>query len=119
MYTYFFFIDSPEIVDVGTDRLSTVKLFSEAVFHCKADGNPAPNYEWLQKQPTDEGAVMVRGSKPELRIPNVTYDFQGEYVCRAFNKIGGREKSVQSEPVTVQVVGKCIIYKKKKSLAIL
>ncbi len=52
---------------------------------CKADGNPPPKYQWLQKLPTHE--VLVRGEGPQLLIDNVTYDQQGEYVCKAINEI--------------------------------
>lgn len=52
------------------------------------------------------GAVVLdRGSEPRLVINNVSYDFQGEYECRATNYINGQERSVTSDPVTLQVVG--------------
>lgn len=49
--------------------------------------------------------VVDRGSEPRLVINNVTYDYQGEYECRATNYINGQERSVTSEPIQLQVVG--------------
>ncbi len=55
---------------------------------CRADGNPPPRYQWLQKLPTHE--IILRGEGPQLIIDNVTYDQQGEYVCKAINEIRGQ-----------------------------
>lgn len=49
--------------------------------------------------------VVDRGGEPRLVINNVTYDYQGEYECRATNYINGQERSVTSEPIQLQVVG--------------
>nr|CAD7398797.1 unnamed protein product [Timema poppensis] len=95
----------PQIKSIGSDRLTTASLFSQATFTCSAEGNPKPNYQWLQKLPTPEGTVLLRSSEPRLYISNVTYDYQGEYVCKATNVIGGTERFVQSEAISVQVVG--------------
>lgn len=38
-------------------------------------------------------------------IDNVTYDYQGEYECRATNIINGQERQVASDPISLQVVG--------------
>lgn len=35
----------------------------------------------------------------------MTYDFQGEYECRAINFINGQERSTTSDPISLQVVG--------------
>lgn len=35
----------------------------------------------------------------------MTYDFQGEYECRASNFINGQERSATSDPISLQVVG--------------
>lgn len=50
---------------------------------------------------------LERGHESRLVINNVTYDYQGEYECRATNQINGQERTVASEPVSLQVVGKC------------
>lgn len=49
---------------------------------------------------------VERGSEPRLVIDNVTYDYQGEYECRATNYINGQERVAVSEPISLQVVGK-------------
>lgn len=48
---------------------------------------------------------MERGRESRLVIDNVTYDYQGEYECRATNYINGQERVATSEPVSLQVVG--------------
>lgn len=50
-------------------------------------------------------AYLERGREARLVIDNVTYDYQGEYECRATNYINGQERTVPSEPVQLQVVG--------------
>lgn len=102
--------DPPQIVSVGPDRLTTSPLFSSASFTCVAEGNPPPGVQWLQRVATPGGEVLLRGSLPTLDIANVTYDFQGEYVCKATNVIGGAERTVQSEPIALQVVGQFYHY---------
>ncbi|XP_068084855.1 kin of IRRE-like protein 2 [Anabrus simplex] len=95
----------PQIIDMGSDRLTTAGLFTSVTFTCNAEGNPPPSYQWLQKLPTPDGAVYVRGTETRLHIANVTYDYQGEYVCTATNTIGGMERLVQSQAISLQVVG--------------
>lgn len=51
---------------------------------------------------------MERGQDPRLVIDNVTYDYQGEYECRAINHINGQERVAVSDPISLQVVGKCV-----------
>ena len=76
---------------------------SRTVLSCEAEGNPEPKYQWLQKLSSQE--VLVRGYEKTLIISNVSYDHQGQFVCKAFNKIRGEERSVQSEPIRVEVSG--------------
>lgn len=100
--------DTPSIKSVGPDRLTTATLYTQAMFNCEAEGHPLPTYQWLQKgggTSLEPSEALVRGSEPKLIIRNVTYDHQGEYVCRVINFIGGKEKATQSEPVSLQVVG--------------
>jgi hypothetical protein len=100
------FADPPQITDVGPDRVMTAPLYSQVTFGCTAEGNPSPTYQWLQKLPTAEGTVLIRGSDARLHISNITYDYKGEYVCKATNVIAGVERLAQSEAISVQVVGK-------------
>ncbi|XP_034231154.1 irregular chiasm C-roughest protein isoform X3 [Thrips palmi] len=86
-------------------RTTTVKLGSSVSFNCTAEGNPEPSYQWLQKMPTTQDTVIIRGSQAELVMHNVTYEHQGEYVCKVTNLIGGTERSEQSESLSVQVKG--------------
>lgn len=94
------------IKSVGPDRLTTAALYSQATFHCEAESHPTPSYQWLQRpSPAAGPEALLRGNEPRLQLRNVTYGHQGEYVCRVTNVIGGRERVVQSEPVSLQVVG--------------
>ena len=95
---------------MGPTRLITAPLYSEATFSCEAEGNPPPGYQWLQKVPSAGDTLFTRGSEAKLKIFNITYDYQGEYICRVSNNIGGTERNVDSEPITIQVVGKLTNY---------
>lgn len=50
-------------------------------------------------------AFLERGRESRLVVDNVTYDYQGEYECRATNYINGQERTVASDPISLQVVG--------------
>ncbi|KAF5289667.1 hypothetical protein FQR65_LT11784 [Abscondita terminalis] len=95
----------PKILSVGPDRLTTAPLFTSATFECIGEGNPQPTYQWLQRYPTRSDFIIERGRESKLHVSNVTYDFQGEYVCKVTNIIGGTERTVQSEAIALQVVG--------------
>lgn len=90
---------------MGPDRLTTAPLFTPATFECIAEGNPQPTYQWLQRLPTPSDVIVERGRESKLHIANVTYDYQGEYVCKVTNVISGIERTVQSEAIALQVVG--------------
>ena len=81
----------------------SANVHNKTTLTCLAEGNPAPRYQWLQKLPTHE--VLVRGYSQHLQIENVTYDHQGEFVCKAVNVINGEQRSVQSDPIIVEVTG--------------
>ena len=78
----------------------TLEAGSLKVLRCTAAGSPAPTIQWLQQ--TAAGEVLVRAYEEELRIEAASYHHQGTFVCSAKNSIG----EVQSESVTVQVLGK-------------
>jgi len=94
---------SPRILSVGPTKVVTAQLYNKTVLTCEAEGNPPPQYTWLQMKPTQE--VQVRAHTQEFVIENVTYDDQGEFACIATNIINGEERKVQSEPVKVEVTG--------------
>ena len=95
--------DPPSILSVGPSKVVSAQMMQKAVLTCEAEGKPAPKYQWLQKLPTQE--VLIRGYEKTLEIDNVTYDHQGEFVCKAVNIIRGEERAVQSEPIKVEVSG--------------
>ena len=95
--------DGPGILAVGPSKVVHAQKGHQTVLTCEAQGNPPPRYQWLQKLPTDE--VVIRGYEQNLIIKDTTYDHQGEFVCKAVNKIRGEEKSSQSEPIRIQVSG--------------
>lgn len=88
----------------------TAHLFTSATFECVAEGNPKPTYQWFQRLPTSSDVIFERGREAKLHIQNVTYEYQGEYVCKVANVIGGQERYAQSESVTLQVVGKLFLH---------
>eukprot|EP00095_Tigriopus_kingsejongensis_P003091 maker-scaffold1368_size45390-snap-gene-0.5 protein:Tk03091 transcript:maker-scaffold1368_size45390-snap-gene-0.5-mRNA-1 annotation:"kin of irre-like protein 2" len=94
---------APSILSVGPSRIVAAQRNKRAMLNCEAEGNPAPQYQWLQKLPTQE--VFIRGHERTLVLENVTYNHQGEFVCKAMNTINGEERSVQSEPIRVEVSG--------------
>lgn len=59
----------------------------------------------LFRIPSQGNAWLERGRESRLVIDNVTYDYQGEYECRASNFINGQERSTTSDPISLQVVG--------------
>jgi len=93
----------PSILSVGPSKVVSAQMMQKAVLTCEAEGKPSPKYQWLQKLPTQE--VLIRGYEKQLVIDNVTYDHQGEFVCKAVNVIRGEERAVQSDPIKVEVSG--------------
>lgn len=62
------------------------------------------NFRWAQI--FSDGRLPVEcGKGQRLILTNVTYDQQGQYICLAANKINGNIREVQSDPVSLQVVG--------------
>lgn len=55
--------------------------------------------------PSQGGIWLERGRESRLVVNNVSYDYQGEYECRASNFINGQERSTTSDPISLQVVG--------------
>lgn len=88
---------------MGPSKIVAATMNNKTVLTCEAEGNPPPRYQWLQKLRTQE--VLIRGFEKRLVIPSVSYDHQGEFVCKAINTIRGEDRSVQSEPILVEVSG--------------
>lgn len=109
---------SPRILSVGPTKVVTAQLYNKTVLTCEAEGNPPPQYTWLQMNPTQE--VLIRAHTQEFVIENVTYDYQGEFVCKATNDINGEERTVQSDPVKVMVTGapQVLRYKAQKNVMV-
>merc|ERR1719510_876821 len=109
---------SPRILSVGPTKVVTAQLYNKTVLTCEAEGNPPPQYTWLQMLPTQE--VLKRTYTQQFVIENVTYDYHGEFVCKATNKINGEERTVQSAPVKVEVTGapQVLRYKAQKNVMV-
>ena len=103
MILYILTLVSPSIVHVGPSNIVSAQTYNKTLLTCNAEGNPPPKYKWLQKFPTHD--VLIRGYNQQLFIENVTYEHQGEYVCEAINEINGETRSVQSDPITLEVSG--------------
>lgn len=73
-----------------------------AMFSC----NLLPIFSRCQHRISTQGKPFLdRGRESRLVIDNVTYDYQGEYECRATNFINGQERTATSDPIALQVVG--------------
>ena len=96
------------------------QMYNITKLTCEAEGNPPPKYTWLQKLPTQGEEVLIRGYEQELTIKNVTYDYQGEFVCQAMNEINGEKRTVQSEPIQLKVSGppQVLRYKVKEAVVV-
>ena len=80
----------------------TQQLRSRLELRCAAAGNPAPRYSWVHHS---EAGSEVRGHEAVLVIAGLGYRDQGHYECRASNTIRGRQHTVKSSLVYVNVTG--------------
>ena len=96
------------IVSVGpaVAQQLTVTLYESTRLECQAEGNPSPRYQWLHRMKDGLSEMVIRSEDRYLHITNVTYEHQGEYICIASSTINGQERMVQSEAITLRVVGK-------------
>ena len=81
-------------------RFVDLEVGSNAKFECSAEGNPKPDFEWLQKPTTDRvrnngsnsgngSLAFPRGTAQTLEFKNVTYEQEGSWACTAKNRIKG------------------------------
>jgi hypothetical protein len=84
----------------------TVSLYESARLECQADGNPSPRYQWIQRiLQNGEEIITIKSQDRYTSVSNVTYEDQGDYICTITNVINGQERTVNSDPVNVRVVG--------------
>ena len=76
---------------------------SPLTISCTVSSYPHPQYQWLHHHVT--GDVLVAGYLPVLVIPSLSFSDSGYYVCIASNIINTTITRVESNPVTVSVVG--------------
>lgn len=94
----------PRVLQVGPAPLVTATLHNHTLLECIAEANPAPHYTWIQMIP-DTQETVVRGHNATLLLEDVTYEYQGEYVCIASSVISGQTLEDRSQPIIVEVVG--------------
>ncbi|XP_013787845.2 carcinoembryonic antigen-related cell adhesion molecule 5-like isoform X2 [Limulus polyphemus] len=99
-------IYKPEIRKIEPYPYVSLALYSSTQLICEAAANPEPLYTWLQKLPGEMQAWQERGNDARLIITNITYSFQGRYICEARNYIKGIEYKVQSEEIKLDVTGR-------------
>ncbi|KPJ19927.1 Kin of IRRE-like protein 3, partial [Papilio machaon] len=99
----------PQITWIGPRLSVNANLHSQVNLECKADGNPAPSYQWYYCPKTLATNICLDGyiisSASKLQIFNVTYSQRGKYVCIARNYIGGEERIHKSKAITLNVFG--------------
>ena len=87
---------------MGPSDNLTALVRSKVELTCEASGNPLPHFTWVHHtQAGDE----VKGHEKNLIITGVSYPDQGTYECRATNYIKGREMTVKSKLVRLNVTG--------------
>ncbi|XP_063825955.1 kin of IRRE-like protein 3 [Ostrinia nubilalis] len=101
----------PRVTWVGPDTVVEANLFSQVTLECKADGNPTPSYQWYHN-PTPSVHInsapedgYPAATTAQLQLHNVSYNQHGRYTCVAVNHIGVEERTHQSEPITLNVLG--------------
>ncbi|XP_013170101.1 PREDICTED: tyrosine-protein kinase-like otk [Papilio xuthus] len=100
----------PQITWIGPRLSVNANLHSHVNLECKADGNPAPTYQWYfcPKSLANNNICLdgyLISSASKLQIFNVTYFQRGKYVCIAKNYIGGEERIHKSKAITLNVFG--------------
>lgn len=86
----------PRNLITNPERFVDLEIGNHAKFECSADGNPQPEFEWLQKVDEgpgsgsgQDGKVYSRGTGKKFQLRNVTYENEGMWVCTAKNAIKG------------------------------
>ena len=94
--------DSPSIELVEPSGVVQANVGSSRVLRCRAEGRPAPAYQWLHQQGPG-GQVEVVATSRDLELQALGYREAGDYICRVTNTISGEERSAESEVITIQV----------------
>ncbi|XP_066976526.1 kin of IRRE-like protein 3 isoform X2 [Macrobrachium rosenbergii] len=92
------------VLQVGPLLYMTVTLHNHTLLECLAEGNPPPQYTWIQTIPEGD-RTLVRSHNATLLLDSLTYEHQGKYVCVASNTIKGDIIEDSSQPITLEVVG--------------
>ncbi|GIX91362.1 hemicentin-2 [Caerostris extrusa] len=95
-----------QILNVSPIHGATVAVYNSTTLVCEAEGNPQPRFSWLQKMGGDGIEWQQRGNTAILLIQNVTYQYQGQYVCEASNVINGHTYKATSAEISLDVTGK-------------
>ncbi|GIY43471.1 hemicentin-2 [Caerostris darwini] len=93
----------PQILNVSPIHGATVAVYNSTTLVCEAEGNPQPRFSWLQKMGGDGIEWQQRGNTAILLIQNVTYQYQGQYVCEASNVINGHTYKATSAEISLDV----------------
>lgn len=81
---------------------------SSVTLTCSSDANPAANYAWYKQ---DENSPRASGEN--FTIDNIKQDHSGNYYCRAENRIGHKNSTVQVAIVAGNVLHLRIICQSK------
>ena len=94
---------SPTVLSTEPRLERSVMVHNRTVLSCRAEGNPPPKYQWLQRLPQDQ--VVKRGYEAELVIGDAGYSDQGEYTCKAINMVDGERREASSNVIELKVSG--------------
>ncbi len=102
-------LHEPRNLRTKPGRFLDLEVGENARLECFADGEPEPEFEWLQRaEETAAGGrvkktgaeITWRGGGSVIDLDNVTYDSEGIWVCAASNTIKGGTLNVFFPPPT-------------------
>ncbi len=96
----------PVIKSVGPSAQLEKLLGEKLELTCEGEGQPAPDYTWIQESATAGAPPQVRGHNRRLVVHDLTYQDQGRYRCEASNTISGERRVAKSAPISVEVIGR-------------
>lgn len=97
--------DPAKILSVDHYSSSTVFIGDNIELFCNAEGNPTPQYTWIQSTGYNSSEKLItRGISPTLLIQASSYDYEGTYTCQIENFVNDSIRN-DSKPIHITVEG--------------